>query len=163
MVAVESGPVGGTASTPAVGPGATGPSNPPGLTTNMCVKGRARFDVYRTAARLAEKLEIVHTPKHGSWLNMAEVERSVPTRQAFAETAHSQEPASNSKFSIRKSRRDGIAQMASHSRAVACFFQLAMPRDRFDAAQITTRTDPPAKVALRMLLLSFAAGSGNAT
>lgn len=43
------------------------------------------------AARLAEKLEIVHTPKHGSWLNMAEVELSVLTRQAFAEPADSQE------------------------------------------------------------------------
>jgi hypothetical protein len=29
------------------------------------------------ARRLAEKLEIHHTPKHGSWLNMAEIELSV--------------------------------------------------------------------------------------
>jgi hypothetical protein len=34
------------------------------------------------ARRLAEKLEIHHTPKHGSWLNMAETELSVLTRQA---------------------------------------------------------------------------------
>ena len=29
------------------------------------------------ARRLAEKLEIHHTPKHGSWLDMAEIELSV--------------------------------------------------------------------------------------
>ena len=29
------------------------------------------------ARRLAERLEIHHTPKHGSWLNMAEIELSV--------------------------------------------------------------------------------------
>lgn len=35
------------------------------------------------ARRLAKKLEIHHTPKHGSWLNMAELELSVLTRQAL--------------------------------------------------------------------------------
>src|SRR3954463_14935859 len=29
------------------------------------------------ARRLAQKLELHHTPKHGSWLNMAELELSV--------------------------------------------------------------------------------------
>jgi len=33
------------------------------------------------ARALVEKLEIVFTPKHGSWLNMAELELSVLTRQ----------------------------------------------------------------------------------
>ena len=32
------------------------------------------------AGRLTDRLEIHHTPKHGSWLNMAEVEFSVLTR-----------------------------------------------------------------------------------
>jgi hypothetical protein len=32
------------------------------------------------AKRLADKLEIHHTPKHGSWLNMAEIELSVMGR-----------------------------------------------------------------------------------
>ncbi len=31
----------------------------------------------KEARRLAERLEIHHTPKHGSWLNMAEIELSV--------------------------------------------------------------------------------------
>jgi hypothetical protein len=37
------------------------------------------------ARRLAEKLEIHHTPKHGSWLNMAEIELSVLSRQCMAD------------------------------------------------------------------------------
>lgn len=35
------------------------------------------------ARRLAEKLEIHHSPKHGSWLNVAEIELSVLTRQCL--------------------------------------------------------------------------------
>jgi hypothetical protein len=32
---------------------------------------------------LAQRLEIHHTPKHGSWLNIAEIELSVLTRQCL--------------------------------------------------------------------------------
>ena len=35
------------------------------------------------ARRLAEKLEIHYTPKHGSWLNIAEIELSVLSRQCL--------------------------------------------------------------------------------
>jgi hypothetical protein len=35
------------------------------------------------ARQLARKLEIHHTPKHGSWLNMAEIEFSVLERQGL--------------------------------------------------------------------------------
>ncbi len=35
------------------------------------------------ARRIAEKLEIHHTPKHGSWLNRAEIELSVLVRQCL--------------------------------------------------------------------------------
>ena len=35
------------------------------------------------AKRLADRLEIHHTPKHGSWLNMAEIEFSVLVRQCL--------------------------------------------------------------------------------
>ena len=35
------------------------------------------------AKRLADKLEIHYTPKHGSWLNMAEIELSVFARQCL--------------------------------------------------------------------------------
>ena len=35
------------------------------------------------AERLCSRLEIVYTPKHGSWLNIAEIELSVLTRQCL--------------------------------------------------------------------------------
>ena len=37
------------------------------------------------AKRLADKLEIHYTPRHGSWLNMAEIELSVLSRQCLSE------------------------------------------------------------------------------
>jgi hypothetical protein len=37
------------------------------------------------ARRIARKLEIHHTPKHGSWLNMAEIELGVLGRQCLEE------------------------------------------------------------------------------
>ena len=37
------------------------------------------------ALRLAERLEIHYTPKHGSWLNIAEIELSVLKRQCLPE------------------------------------------------------------------------------
>lgn len=36
------------------------------------------------ARRLAERLECVYTPKHGSWLNIAEIELDVLSRQCLA-------------------------------------------------------------------------------
>jgi hypothetical protein len=36
------------------------------------------------ARRLAEKIEIVYTPKHGSWLNIAEIELGVLGRQCMS-------------------------------------------------------------------------------
>lgn len=35
------------------------------------------------ARRLLERLEIIHTPKHGSWLNIAEIELNVMARQCL--------------------------------------------------------------------------------
>jgi len=35
------------------------------------------------ARRIVNKLELVHTPKHGSWLNVAEIELSVLSRQCL--------------------------------------------------------------------------------
>jgi len=37
------------------------------------------------AKRLADRLAIHYTPKHGSWLNMAEIERSVLARQCLGQ------------------------------------------------------------------------------
>ena len=36
------------------------------------------------ARRIIKKLEIHYTPKHGSWLNIAEIELNVMTRQCLA-------------------------------------------------------------------------------
>jgi hypothetical protein len=45
----------------------------------------ALYEAFRPAAakRLADKLEIHYTPKHGSWLNIAEIELSVLSRQCL--------------------------------------------------------------------------------
>ena len=45
----------------------------------------ALYEVFEPAEarRLARKLEVHYTPKHGSWLNMAEIELSVLSRQCF--------------------------------------------------------------------------------
>lgn len=43
------------------------------------------------ARRLATKLEFHHTPKHGSWLNMAEIELSVLSRQCLSRRIGHQE------------------------------------------------------------------------
>jgi hypothetical protein len=37
----------------------------------------------KEARRLIERLEVVHTPKHGSWLNIAEIELGVLSRQCM--------------------------------------------------------------------------------
>lgn len=43
------------------------------------------------AKRLADRLEVHYTPRHGSWLNMAEIELSVLARQCLAERMDSKE------------------------------------------------------------------------
>ena len=50
----------------------------------------------REARRLAEKLEIHHTPKHGSWLNMAEIELSILSRQCMRDYFESIEELASS-------------------------------------------------------------------
>ncbi len=44
-----------------------------------------------TARALASRLEIHHTPKHGSWLNMAETELSILSRQCLDRRIDSKE------------------------------------------------------------------------
>lgn len=52
------------------------------LNTHHIASLYATFDA-PTAHRLARKLRMVHTPRNGSWLNMAEMEFSVLTRQCI--------------------------------------------------------------------------------
>ena len=56
------------------------------VTDNLHTHSPASFyEVFEPeeAWRLSQKLEIHHTPVHGSWLNMAEIELSVLARQAL--------------------------------------------------------------------------------
>jgi hypothetical protein len=52
------------------------------LNTHNVASLYKRFEPTK-ARRLAEKLEIHYTPKHGSWLNMAEIEISLLARSAL--------------------------------------------------------------------------------
>jgi len=52
------------------------------LNTHTAASLYEAFDA-PTARRLARRLDIHYTPKHGSWLNIAECELSVMTRQAL--------------------------------------------------------------------------------
>ena len=54
------------------------------------------------ARRLAQRVRLAFTPRHGSWLNIAEPELSVPTRQALAprRSPHRQRPATPPRQSL---------------------------------------------------------------
>lgn len=52
------------------------------LNTHSVASFYAAFEP-REARRLAERLEIHYTPKHGSWLNIAEIELSALSRQCL--------------------------------------------------------------------------------
>lgn len=63
------------------------------------------------ASRLMNRLELVYTPKHGSWLNMAEPELSVLTRQCFTDRVGTQaevEGRTSAWESDRNTRQKGI-------------------------------------------------------
>ncbi len=58
------------------------------------------------ARRLSEKLEIHHTPKHGSWLNMAEIELSILSRQCINDYFESREQLAGTVARWERSRND---------------------------------------------------------
>lgn len=58
------------------------------------------------ARRLAERLEIHHTPKHGSWLNMAEIELSILSRQCMNDYFESREQLGGRIAPWERSRND---------------------------------------------------------
>ena len=60
------------------------------------------------ARRIAEKLEIHYTPKHGSWLNMAEIELSVLSRQCLKRRIPDQ-PTLRHEVAAWESQRNGAA------------------------------------------------------
>lgn len=60
------------------------------LNTHSPASLYARFEP-ATAKRIADKLDIQYTPKHGSWLNMAEIEFSALSRQCLNRRIPTQE------------------------------------------------------------------------
>ena len=63
------------------------------------------------ARRLAEKLEIHYTPKHGSWLNMAEIELSILSRQCMNDYFESREQLAERIAPWERSRNDRQADI----------------------------------------------------
>lgn len=49
--------------------------------------------IYTQARRLCQRFEVHYTPKHGSWLNMAEIELSALDRQCLSQRLASLEQA----------------------------------------------------------------------
>lgn len=70
----------------------------------------ALYEVFEPAEarRLIEKLELHYTPKHGSWLNMAEIEFSILTRQCLARRIGSRTELEH-KVAAWQSKRNGQA------------------------------------------------------
>jgi hypothetical protein len=63
------------------------------------------------ARRLIKRLEVVHTPKHGSWLNMAEIELNVLTRQCLARRIPDKETLTNETAAWQKERNGKHAKI----------------------------------------------------
>ena len=63
------------------------------------------------ALRLAKRLEIHHTPKHGSWLNMAEIELSVLARQCLAERMENQESLARAVVAWEQARNTAVTRI----------------------------------------------------
>ena len=64
-----------------------------------------------TARRLVERLEIHYTPKHGSWLNIAENELSAMTRQCLDRRIPDRETL-NSRSGNFRTRNNGLVHSA---------------------------------------------------
>ena len=66
------------------------------------------------ARRLCERLEIHHTPKHGSWLNMAEIELSVLSRQCLDRRLPDKERAVSEVAAWERARNTAQVQVNWH-------------------------------------------------
>jgi DDE superfamily endonuclease len=63
------------------------------------------------ARQLSEKLEIHYTPKHGSWLNMAEIELSVLARQCLGERIASREELQQRVLAWHNQRNQAVSKI----------------------------------------------------
>ena len=64
------------------------------------------------ARRIAKRLEFHYTPKHGSWLNMAEIEFSVLSRTCLKQRLPDGAPAGSPSLGHRAQRRPSRHQLA---------------------------------------------------
>lgn len=78
------------------------------LNTHELASLYATFDA-ATAHRLARRLRIVHTPRNGSWLNIAEMELSVLARQCL-----------NRRFASVAAMRDALSAWQTARNASGC-------------------------------------------
>ena len=63
------------------------------------------------ARRIAQRLEIHHTPKHGSWLNVAEIELSVLSRQCLGQRIETVEALRREVTAWQAPRNDRAAEV----------------------------------------------------
>ena len=61
------------------------------------------------ARRIARKLEFHHTPKHGSWLNMAEIEFSVISRRCLGQRLPHEEALCREVHALEQERNEALA------------------------------------------------------
>jgi hypothetical protein len=66
------------------------------------------------ARRIIKRLEIHYTPKHGSWLDMAEIELNVMTRQCLSRRIDTLEKLRNELSSWETNRNASIAKIIWH-------------------------------------------------
>ena len=66
------------------------------------------------ARRIIKRLEIHYTPKHGSWLDMAEIELNVMTRQCLSRRIDTLEKLRNELSSWERNRNASIAKIIWH-------------------------------------------------
>ena len=66
------------------------------------------------ARRIARRLELHYTPKHGSWLNMAEIELSVFSRQCLRRRIGDEETLRREIAALERERNDAKAIIDWH-------------------------------------------------
>ena len=69
-----------------------------------------------TARRIARKLEIHFTPKHGSWLNMCEIELNVMTRQCLSRRIDNLDAVRSELAEWESNRNTAVAKIIWHFR-----------------------------------------------
>ena len=86
------------------------------------------------ARSYAKGLEIHYTPKHGSWLNIAEIELNVMTRQCLARRLDSPEKVEKELEAWEKMRNDECGKVIWHFTAENARNKLISLYPKFDSS-----------------------------